>query len=155
MDIYSKLFDIVDDNMKTAGKQFQYKKNTFLHNINRDPQVVDVADFLSLSNEDFFQAVFVASYKRLPEERELAEWEAKFTNEKEAFQKEFLSHISRGSAVAINQIKFINNPYFKQSRGVKYFLLGKLYGLTDKSSLRVFGKTLPKPIQKIIRRIFL
>ena len=59
------------------------------------------------------------------------------------------------SVVAINKIEFVNNPYFEQKKGLKYKVMGLLYGLTDKSFLREFGKKLPQPIQKVIRKVFL
>ena len=34
-------------------------------------------------------------------------------------------------------------------------MLGLLYGMTDKSNLREFGKKLPDPVQQIIRKVFL
>ena len=56
---------------------------------------------------------------------------------------------------AINHMEIVDNPYFKQRRGIKYHVMGILYGLTDKSFLREFGKKLPGPLQKIIRKVFL
>lgn len=153
--IYEGIYDVVSGNLHLAGLEFAYQKSTFLYDVENSPRIVDVSKYLKLLNPQFFQAVYVAAYKRLPEIREAGVWEEKYDMPDEEFQKAVLLNIANSSVVAINHIQFINNPYFEQRLGIKYKLLGILYGLTDKSSLRQFGKKMPKPIQKIIRKVFL
>lgn len=155
MQVYEQLYDVVAENLQAAGKTFEYRKSTFLCDVNGHPQDIDVSKYLSLSNEEFFQAIFVAAYKRLPELKEQAAWEAQFALPKDRFRAVVLKQIAGSSVVAINHMRLINNPYFKQKRGLRYKALGILYGLTDKSSLREFGKKLPRPVQKVIRKVFL
>ena len=153
--VYGQIYDVVAENYRNAGKEMEYTKNTFLLTAKSHPQEVRVADFLELNNPEFFQAIYVATMKRLPEQKVIREWEDKLELPKEQFQRDVLLSLSKSSVVAINHIHFVENPYFIQKRGLKYKSLGVLYGLTDKSSLREFGKKLPDPIQKIIRKIFL
>lgn len=155
MQVYDKLYDAVAENYQAAEKKFGYGKNTFLCDVEKHPRVIDVSGYLHLDNEDFLQALFVAVFKRLPEEKELASWTGMYAQENETFQEAVLRSIGDSGVAAINGIELINNPYFEQKKGMRYKMLGKLYGLTDKSSLREFGKKLPKPIQKIIRKVFL
>ena len=155
MQVYEQLYDVVEENLQAAGKKFEYKKATFLCDAGGHPQDIDVSKYLDLPNEQFFQAIFVAAYKRLPEAKESAAWESKFGLAREQFQREVLRNIANASVVAINKIQLLNNPYFKQRKGLKYKVMGLLYGLTDKSSLREFGKKLPGPLQRIIRKVFL
>lgn len=154
-EIYSRLYDVVQDNMKAAGGSFPYEKETFLCDVEAHPQEIDVSRYLELPNPVFMQAVHVAALKRLPEERIVTFWEQRYGEGREEFQEEVLRSIAGSSVVAINQIRMIHNPYFQQKRGVRYHALGLLYGLTDKSSLREFGKKLPMPVQKIIRKVFI
>lgn len=154
-EVYGALYDIIQGNMEAAGGKLEYNKATLLCDVGADPQIIDVARFTELPNAEFMQAIHVAALKRLPEENIVSFWEKRYDEPKEQFQEEVLRSIAGSSVVAINQLRIINNPYFEQKRGVKYKLLGHLYGLTDKSSLRVFGKKLPAPIQKIIRKIFI
>lgn len=153
--IYEGIYDAVADNLQSAGQSFSYQKTTFLCDVENPPQVVDVSKYVNMDNKDFFQAVYVAAYKRLPEIHEAAVWNNKYDMPAAEFQNAVLHSIVNSSVVAINHIQFINNPYFEQKRGIKYKLLGILYGLTDKSFLRQFGKKMPQPIQKIIRKVFL
>lgn len=155
MQVYEQLYDVVAENLQAAGKTFEYEKTTFLCDAGGHPQDIDVSKYLELPNAQFFQAIFVAAYKRLPEPKERAMWESKFGLDKEQFQKEMLQSVAGASVVAINKIQLLNNPYFRQRKGLKYKVMGLLYGLTDKSSLREFGKKLPGPLQKIIRKVFL
>lgn len=153
--VYEGIYDVVAGNLQSAGQPFSYHKATFLCDVENSPQTVDVSKYLELSNKQFFQALYVAAYKRLPETNEAAVWKNKYDMTASDFQKAVLQSIVNSSVVAINHIQFINNPYFEQKRGIKYKLFGILYGLTDKSSLRQFGKKMPQPIQKIIRKVFL
>lgn len=155
MQVYNKLYDIVADNYKKAGLEFEYDKSTYLCDVEKHPRVIDVSKYLFLENKAFYQAMFVSVFKRLPEKKEATVWESKYDLPKEQFQKEVLQSMAGSSVVAINRMEFLNNPYFEQKQGLRYKLLSKLYGLTDKSSLREWGKKLPMPIQKVIRKVFL
>lgn len=153
--IYDSLYTIVQQNMEAAGAKLQYRRATLLCDVEADPQIIDVSRFLELSNPEFMQAIHVAALKRLPDDRTAAFWEQRYTQPREEFQRDVLRTIAGSSVVAINHIRIVNNPYFEQKRGLKYHLMGLLYGLTDKSSLREFGKKLPMPIQSIIRKVFI
>ncbi len=153
--VYDKIFDIVAENLRLAGKPFEYGKHTFLCDVASHPQDICVSRYLHLSNLDFMQAVYVAALKRLPDKRTAAFWNERSDMPKGLFQEQVLRCIANSSVVAINHIHLLDNPYFKQKRGLKYRMLGMLYGLTNKSSLRKLGKRMPDPLQKLIRKVFL
>ena len=155
MEVYESLYDIVSENLNNAGVDFEYRKLTFLREVGSHPTEIRVCDYLELPNEDFMEAMYQAAMKRLPDEKTYRFWSARYDMPKEAFQKAFLKSLMNSSVVAINQVSFVENPYFEQRKGMKYRLMGSLYVLTDKSNLREFGKKLPGPIQKIIRKVFL
>lgn len=154
-DIYGRLYDVMEGNMEAADLQFPYERETFLCEVGAHPQEVDVARYLELPNPVFMQAIHAAALKRLPEEKTAAFWEQRYGEPREQFQEEVLRSVIGSSVVAINQIRLVNNPYFEQKRGIKYHCMGALYGLTDKSALREFGKKLPMPLQKFIRKVFI
>ena len=154
-DIYGQLYDVMQGNMEAAGLRFPYERETFLCEVGAHPQEVDVARYLELPNPVFMQAVHAAALKRLPEEKTVAFWEQRYGEPREQFQEEVLRSVAGSSVVAINQIRLVHNPYFEQKRGIKYRCMGALYGLTDKSALREFGKKLPMPLQKFIRKVFI
>ena len=153
--MYEKIYNIVEANYKKAGIECKYLKSTYLCDVGKHPQVIDVSEYLSLPNEQFAQAIFVSTFKRLPTAKECCSWSEMYELKQEEFQKSILKQVVNSSVVAINKIEFVNNPYFEQKKGLKYKVMGLLYGLTDKSFLREFGKKLPQPIQKVIRKVFL
>lgn len=153
--MYEKLYDVVASNYLNAGKEIKYLKSTYLCDVGKHPQVINVSEYIYLPNVEFAQAIFVTTFRRLPEGKECSEWNQMYGLEKEEFQKRILKQVVNSSVVAINKIQFVNNPYFVQKRGLRYKAMGLLYGLTDKSFLREFGKKLPQPIQKVIRKVFL
>lgn len=153
--VYAEIYDVVAENMCAADKKFEYGKDTFLCDVGGHPQDVCVAEFLQLPNPEFIEAIYVATLKRLPDEKTVKVWSEKYCLPKETFQKEVLQCIAQSTVVAINHIHLLDNPYFEQKRGLRYKGLGLLYGLTDKSNLREFGKKMPEPIQKLIRKVFL
>lgn len=153
--VYAGIYDKVAGNLAAAGGAFEYGRNTFLCDVGGHPQDVCVDKYLGLSNPEFMEAVYVAALKRLPDRRTAQFWERRYDLPREEFQREVLRCISRSSVAAVNHIRLADNPYFRHRRGIRQKALGLLYGLTDKSNLREFGKKLPGPIQKIIRKIFL
>lgn len=152
---YGRLYDVVQENMRAAGQDFPYARETFLCEVESHPQEVDVARYLELPNPLFMQAVHAAALKRLPQEKTAAFWAQRYGEPREQFQEEVLRSVAGSSVVAINQIRLLHNPYFRQKKGIKYRCMGVLYGLTDKSALREFGKKLPMPLQNLIRKVFI
>lgn len=155
MAVYAEIYDVVAENLQQAETSFEYGKHTFLCDVASHPQEVHVSRFIHLPNPEFVQAVYVAALKRLPDDRTVDFWKMRYELPKEEFQEQVLRCVADSSVVAINHIRFLDNPYFKQKIGLKYKLFGKLYGLTDKANLREFGKKLPQPAQRLIRKIFL
>lgn len=155
MAVYEKIYDVVADNYHKANMKLEYEKTTFLCGIKEHPQVIDISGFTGLDNAAFYQAVFSAVYKRLPEKKEYEKWCGSFDMKKPEFQRKLLKEIANSNVAAINHIRFKNNPYFHQRKGVKSRMIAVLYGLTDKPSLRKLGKRMPQPIQKMIRKALL
>lgn len=153
--IYEKIYDIVSENYRKAGKKTEYKKSSFLCSAGAHPQIVDVAEYTKLPNPEFYQAVYTAVYQRLPERKDYEKWSAFFGMETKEFQRKLLKKLSVSSMSAMNRIRFIHNPYFCRPGGIRYRALGMLYGLTDKPALRQLGKKMPKPVQKVIRKVLL
>lgn len=153
--VYEQIYDAVAENMGAAGLNFEYGSSTFLCDVGSHPQDIYIPKYLGLQNLEFMEAVYVAALKRLPDEKTRRFWEERALLPKEEFQRQVLKCIAGSSVVAINHSCLKDNPYFVQKETLRTRCLGLLYGLTDKSSLRIFGKSLPMPIQKVIRKVFL
>lgn len=155
LEVYKKVYNIVNDNLIKNNMSFGYFESTFEKDAGSNARCINVSDFADLDNEHYFQAVFVRVFKRLPDEKELSAWKVHFEEDKDKFREGVLRSLGGSSVAAINRIEMINNPYFVQKKGLKYKVMGKLYCLTDKSALRVLGKKMPDGVQKIIRKVFL
>ncbi len=153
--VYEKIYDLVSENYRKAGKKLEYEKSAFLCSAGAHPQIVDVAEYTKLPNPEFYQAIYMAVYQRLPEREDYEKWRAFFSMETPEFQRKLLKRLSVSSMSAMNRIRFIHNPYFCRPSGIRYRALGMLYGLTDKPALRQLGKKMPKPVQKVIRKVLL
>lgn len=153
--LYAGIYDTVAENLRNAGMEMSYLRTTFLSDVGTQPEMVSVARLMPLPNEDFAQAAYVAVMQRLPDEKTAAFWAGKYDMSQPEFQEEMLRSLAHSSVVAINHIRLTENPYFEQQNGLRSHLLGMLYGLTDKSNLREFGKKLPMPVQRLIRKVFL
>lgn len=153
--IYEKLYSIVEREIIKQGQIPEYFRETFLHDIGTPVQNVDVSRFLELPNTRFYQAIYVNTMKHLPDQADIQRWKNKEDMSVSEFQKAVLNEMCNSRGIAINHIKFENNPYFKQIRGFRYYLWGIMYRITNKPSLRAFCRKLPDPIQNIIKRIFL
>lgn len=155
MRIYEKIYDIVSEQERSAGKKLGYEKRAFLCNVGAHPQIVDVSGYKNLTNPEYCQALYMAVYHRLPEREEYQKWSAFFGMDSPSFQKKLLKKLAASSAAGINRIRLIHDPYAGRYRGIKYWLFGACYGLTDKPTLRQIGKKLPQPLQKLARKVLL
>ena len=95
MPIYEQLYDVVSGNLREAGETFSYYKTTFLSDVGNAPQVIDVSQYLELSNEQFYQALFVAAFKRLPEEKEERRKFRRTELELDLYQTELMEHLKQ------------------------------------------------------------
>lgn len=155
MSVYEEVYDVVAQNMKNAELKFNYRKSTFLADVATNPQEIDVSKFLKLENEEFMEAIYIATIKRFPTNKNIVYLQQNYNLTKNQFQTEVLKSLSSSSLMAINHTRFINNPYFTNKYKLKYILFSKLYRVKENSSLRQFAKNLPKPIQNVIRKVFL
>lgn len=153
--VYAKIYDIVSEEIVQSGGAFPYKKETFLKGIGSHPQIVHVSEFIDLPNEIFYQAVFMNTVKRLPDEKQIAFWKQKESLPVTEFQKAVLREVMRSRVAAINHIQFVDDPYGISYKGIRYYFWGLLYGVTNKPSLRIFCRKLPTPIQNVIKKVLL
>jgi hypothetical protein len=155
MTVYESIYDMVSTNMKDAGKQWEYRKATFLCEVNAGPGEIDITRYLQLANPDFLQAIYVTVYKRLPLPKQISYWTQYFDLPKEDFQNRVLQSIVQSGVVAVNQIRFINNPYFPYRKpGLRSRLLALLGHISDLTFIRSLGKKLPSSVQTILRKVF-
>ena len=154
-EIYGKLYDGVAEKLAAAGRSFGYCRAALTCNTGMHPRIIDVSRYEGLSNRDYFQAAFVGAFKRLPEEQEEHPWQQHYDEPEQEFRTRVWTVLTRSTVFAIQHMELTENPYVTFHKGLRYRLLGLMHGLTTRSNLRTFGKRLPAPIQKLIRKLFL
>ncbi|MCR4896865.1 MAG: hypothetical protein K5891_08850 [Lachnospiraceae bacterium] len=153
--IYGILYDTVAANMEAAGAPFGYRRPSMTCNAGMHPRIVDVSRYEELDNADYFQAAFVGVFKRLPEVAEEAPWQQHYGEDRTAFRTRVWKVLTGSTVFAIRHMELTENPYCTPRMGLRYHLLGRVHGLTARADFRTFGKKLPAPIQKLIRKVFL
>lgn len=153
--VYEKIYNFVSEKERKAGRKIEMEKEAFLCNVGTHPQIVDVSDYKKMPNDRFYQAVFHAVYHRLPTRKEYEVWSVFFDMKPCAFQKKLLKKFMRSRVAAMNRIRFIHAPYGYRHKGLRWQVYGRLYGLTNKPSLRQLGKRLPGWMQEAVRKVFL
>lgn len=124
MDLYKKIYNLADENMKKNGKRLSCSYLTFASRIGVAPDVVDISEFDGLTNEEIFFAAYLRCLDRMPEEGAWSLYNrltevCKHTES--SFQLELLSVISESEEFKGNYKK-ITGLYDTQSEEKKYQL---------------------------------
>lgn len=71
-----ELYDLVEKNMKAAGRTMDFTKEALMCSVSRKAGTVDVAELLNRSYSDrgLIEAVYIAFFNRLPDEAGYAHW---------------------------------------------------------------------------------
>lgn len=150
--IYESIYKVVDGNLKKATVENEYKLSTLMADVGQKPQDIDLQKILHLQGDAFIEAAYMVIMKRLPDHKEMNYW--MLEQDQELLKRNVIQAISNSGTVMINHIRLHNHPYIIKVSRLKRKLFELLYGLTDKSYLREFGKKMPMFMQKIIRKLF-
>ena len=153
IELYSKVFDIMNENMKAAGEEFSYTKEAFLYSAKRDLKTVDMLELEGMSKKGFIEALCIGILFRLPREDKVNEDTDADESDWE-YKKRKLEHIV-GSSEAYNKGVAITNNIFKDfitrigRNPVKvapgYFrYIDKLYN---------FYYKLPSPVKSVVKKL--
>lgn len=64
---YEKLYDIIKENLKQAGMEITFGKESFLYSTKRDLTCADVFDFLDYDKGLILEVSYIAFFARIPE----------------------------------------------------------------------------------------
>lgn len=141
--IYSDIFDIVNENMKNAGKSFSVSKNAYLHLAKERPNCVDV---FRLSQEPdnriFLEKCYISFLKRLADEKAFASWNERFSLPCSEFQRLLVITMISSTEYNRSQVKAYNNIYSQKN----------VYGGNLNSAQTSGALTMPEKLLKIYRK---
>lgn len=157
IELYSKVFDIMNENMKAAGEEFSYTKEAFLYSAKRDLKTVDILELEGMSKKGFTEALCVGFlFRLLGEDEEGEDMDADVDADESdwEYKKRKLEFIA-GSPEAYTKAAVITNNIFKDPitrigrNPVRvepgYFrYLDKLYN---------FYYKLPAPVKSVVKKL--
>ncbi len=112
IEIYSKVYDVMNENMEAAGEEFSYTKDAFLYSTKRDLKTVDMLDIIELDKKSFEQALNIGILFRLPKENEVNVNENDDESDLEYKKRKF--EFIAGSSGAYNMQVVITNNIFEE-----------------------------------------
>lgn len=115
MDVYSKLYDITQENMKDAGEELVFTKDAFLFSTKCQAGKADLFQLMDMDNQSFFQAAFVGLFYRIPDEGAMERWNRECFLEKEEFQQKVIRSLTNSDEFRDKRVKLSNNIYSTHS----------------------------------------
>lgn len=73
--IYSKLYDIVEEELSNVERQLPCSKTVYMMMTEQEPGVCNELAMQKLENEEFFQMAFISLLRRLPDEDSKRIWQ--------------------------------------------------------------------------------
>ncbi len=115
-DIYTKIFNISNENMRKAGLEPEYSLETLQWLLKDNPHT---ADMLEMSYEDdcriFVEKCYISLMKKLPTDGMYDKWEDKFSLPKAEFQYQLVNTLMDSKEFAGKNVKVYNNIYSKKT----------------------------------------
>lgn len=150
-EVYGKLYDIVSENMKKAGKHFGPTKNVFLLASQLEPQRTDMALLQGIPKEEIVQAAYVAVLHRLPGEAEQSYWQQQDFYNRQDYKTVLLKKIAYSVEREIKGIEVYNT----EKVGVKaprFMKLKRVLSPCINGMYRVY-RLLPQSFRLKIRKV--
>ena len=108
------LYNLVDDNMRKAGKTLDFSQDTLIHRIKSNPNELNVTELLNCnySNKSLVEIVYLARYNSLPDKESCAFWENEAKNcNRTDFIKKLISSTVDSNERKNSGMKVLYNPF--------------------------------------------
>lgn len=109
LDLPNRLYDAVENNMKSAGKSMNFTRAGLFQSISREPHKFDVSELLNqnYSTQETVECVYISVFNRLPDKEAVQHWENEAcTVSREEFLKRLIT-----SVMGKSDVEFLTNPY--------------------------------------------
>lgn len=150
-DIYEKLYDTADNNMKKHSGDDIGNKKVFLFYCQNDPGQINILDFLNIdaSNEEFVQLAFLAFLNRPIDDKTFLKWSEDFNLPQETFRKKVIKRVTCSDEAANTSKKFYDNIYSDFGETENVFLAQP--GMIIRTAAKVYRK-MPESVKNIVRK---
>lgn len=155
IDIYSEIYDIVDENINNAGQKLRISKELVLSTALMKPGQVDI---LKLSrernNETFAKKAYIFMLNRQIDGAALKALKPQFKLPPEEFQHNLISSIKTSEEFFKNQVKMYNNIYSENtSFGGRLAGIGRPGGIPVSERLMKVYRKMPPFMKKAAKKI--
>ena len=161
---YEALYDIVEQRLQDTGRSMPCSRQAFLFAADMKPGECDGMQMTTMENEEFFQAVYLGLFNRLPDQSAKLVWKAEMATTTDKFRETLFDTllcspeaVTKGSCLVNNQLVPVKQRELTALNG---FILGKSGGQGAASAKEGWKDRLyklyikvPLPLRKLIRKI--
>ena len=155
IDIYSALYDIVDENMNNAGQKLRISKELVLSSAIIKPGKVDILKLSREKNNDtFVKKAYIFMLNRQVDGTALKAWRAQYKLPPEEFQRNVVATIKGSEEFFNNQVKMYNNIYSENTsfRG-RLSGIGRPGGIPVSERLVKVYRKMPPFVKNLTKKI--
>ncbi len=109
MNLYSKLYDIVEANSKQSGSSVACPKEALLFVAQARPGICDGKSLDALDNREYLYATFMTMCNRLPDDELVRSWESKMKSDEKTFREAWMDMLLRTPERFQNHAEYRNN----------------------------------------------
>ncbi|MDO4862941.1 MAG: hypothetical protein Q4A05_02120 [Ruminococcus sp.] len=155
IDIYSAVYDIVDENMNKTGQKLRISKELVLSTTIIKPGKVDI---LKLSrernNETFVKKAYIFMLNRQIDGEALRAWKPQYKLPPEEFQHNVVATIKGSEEFFKNQVRMYNNIYSENTAfGGRLSGIGRTAGIPVSERLLKVYRKMPPFMKKAAKKV--
>lgn len=129
--VYIQLYDIVSDNMKSAGKEMNIKRDVLMSTIDNGCFETDLMILDKVANESFLESAFEVILRRLPEKSMVENcYKNEITDEKQ-WRSNIVNNIINSVEYKTRAVPVKNNIYANEEKrnnpSLKSRIINKVY----------------------------
>lgn len=153
--IYSDIFDIVNENMEKSGNKFPLSKECCICNSEADPVGVDILKLsMEKDNRIFLENAYNMLLKRHVDSKAIKNWEGRYGLPSEDFQQLVIKSIIKSEEFSLANVKIKNNIYSENnSFGGDFSAVKRSSSVTVPDKLMSVYRRMPEPLKNMARKV--
>lgn len=116
--IYEKIFDISDENMRKSGNSFVHPKSAFLCYTELDPHKVDLIELFNITatNQEFLDIAYINLLNRPVDPEAYQSWKKHFGMPPKQFRRLVIKRLVTSKEANVCHKRIYNNIFVKQKK---------------------------------------
>ncbi len=151
LSIYSKLYDVTEENLSGTGVDMETCKDTFMKVLQVRPEQTDLSMMYDVPTDKYVQVMYSLVLKRLVTEEEVDNWNARHFNSEQEFKDEVMKAVV--SFTERNRKKSVISNYVDPSEEVNYSA-GKIKKKFRKIIIKIKA-LIPLKIKVALKKVYL